>query len=353
MGKRLGAFACAPLLVSICVQDARADVPAVNFSVDPRAKDCPSAIEFRREVDRQIGNENAPSLEHGARVDVHIEVVEGGGLRARLDVDEPPSAGTGAGGAAASGHHRSQTLRAPAYACRDLSAAAAIAVSLVLRAVAGARAQPDAGEPNATDATQPGEPRAAEPPMPDSRPLPNASARPLPAARARSGHSRSVTHSLFAGALAGKTVVPGAGAGAIVGYSATWRERWGLAAEASALLPRIAIGARGAGVFVTSRTVSLAPCIHYGIGLACASASFGSIVGSGTRVRVPETQRFSQVELGLRIGARTPLAGPFALRTELRSGFPLVRSRFSIEGDTVWATPAVTVTLSASLETIF
>jgi hypothetical protein len=353
VGRRLGAFACAQLLVVACVQNARAEAPPVHFSVDPRAKGCPTEAELRREVERQIGDE-APSLEHGPAVAVHIEVVEGGGLRARLDVDEAP-ASDGAGGAAASGRHRSQTLRAPAYACRDLSSAAAIAVSLVFRAAAGARGQPGVEPPAATDATRSDVARTAEPPEPASRPPARPSARPLPAAPARSSEAlvSKVRHSLFAGALAGKTVGPGLGAGTIVGYAATWHERWSLVAEASATLPRVASGARDAGVVVTSRTLSLAPCAHYGVALGCAFVSAGSLVGSGTQVRVPETQRFVQVEVGLRVGARIPLARPFALRTELRSGIPLVRSRFSIGGDTVWETPVMTVTASVSFETIF
>jgi hypothetical protein len=365
VGKRLAALACAPLLVFVSVQNARADTPPVHFFVDPGAKGCPSEGDFRREVDRQIGDETPPSLEHGPSVDVHIEVVEGGGLRARLDVDEPSSAGSATGGAGASSHRR-QTLHAPAYACRDLSSAAAIAVSLVFRAAAGARAQTDAEPPGATDATQPDtarraerpapESRRAERPAPESRPAPKASARPRPAAPSTSSDSRlasSVRHSLFAGAIAGKTVAPGLGAGMVVGYAATWRQRWSLAAEASATFPRGASGAHDAGVVVTSRTVSLAPCAHYGVALGCAFVSVGSIVGSGTQVRVPETQRFVQVELGLRVGARIPLARPFALRTELRSGIPLVRSRFLVDGDTVWETPAMTVTGSVSFETTF
>jgi hypothetical protein len=349
-GKRLGAFAAAALLFFACVQNAHADAAPVDFSVDPRAKGCPSAAEFRSEVARQIGDESAQSLEHGPRVEVHIEVIEGGGLRARLDVDEPVSGGGATGGADASSRRRSRTFLAPAYACRELSLATAIAVSLVFREAAGARAQTDAEAPAPTDATLPGPPRTAE------RPAPEASARPLPAAPPASGDARrapSVRHSLFAGVLAGKTVGPGLGAGTLVGYAATWRRRWSLAVEASATLPGVASGARDAGIVVTSRVVSLAPCVHYGVALGCASASVGSLVGSGTNVRAPETRRFLQAELGLRVGARIPLTQPFALRIELRSGIPLVRSRFLIEGDTVSETPTSTLTGSVSFETIF
>lgn len=314
------------------------DDESLEYVVDARAKNCPTAAEFREEVARQIGGDEAGVRRAGMpRVAVHIEP-DGQGLRARIDVEAES--------------RRSQTLRAPAYACRDLSSAAAIAVSLVFRAYAP-EPEPEPEPAPAPVLVQPA-PRAEQ----NSKPPPaRAAATQLPIPHLSKRHWR-LRHALYASAVVGQTAVPDLGIGTAVGYAATWsrprtRLGFGFTVEADMFLPQTAHASRGGGVFAYARMASVAPCLYWGVLLGCASGTIGSTVGKGTDVRDSERRELVHSEVGLRLGARIPLAPPFALRVELRGGIPLVDSRFVIESDTVWRTPTVTALGAVGLETTF
>lgn len=332
---RLALAALSPLAVLAHATPARAeDSQSLEYVVDARAKNCPTAVAFREEVARQMGGDDADVPRAGMpRVVVHIEP-DGHDLRARIDVETES--------------RRSQTLRAPAYACRDLSSAAAIAVSLIFRAHAP-EPEPEPERIPVPPPRPPDEESVPRPTRPAAAPLP----RPHPAKRYWRLH-----HSLYASGLVGQTAVPDVGIGTAVGYAATWSRprtwlRFGFTIEADMFLPQTAHAPRGGGVFAYARMASLAPCVSWGVLLGCASGTIGSTVGKGTDVRDTERHELVHAEVGLRLGARIPLAPPFALRVELRGGIPLVDSRFVIESDTVWRTPTVTALGAVGLETTF
>ena len=344
---------------------AAAQEEPLSVHVDPRAKGCPTEDEFRREVARQKGDEDGSRAshehaardavhEHGPRVSVRIELASGV-LQAVIDVDEVPSSG----GRGTDRVVRRQTLRAPAHACRDLSTAAAIAVSLVFRTSdlrpsdAVPERAPDEVAPPPPSTPAPTEPTAAPgpPPRPPRREHAAVVARADPGAGA--SRSRGPRHSLFAGALIGRTAVPELGLGTVIGYGATWRERWGVAVEASSLFPRNAAAARGAAIRIRSMALSVGPCRHEGMFFGCIAVAFGATVGTGTHVQSPETGVFAYVEPNVRVGARVALARPFALRADVRGGAPLTRPRLLIEQDPVWRPPAVTLAATLAVETTF
>ena len=282
--------------------------PAVDLTIDDRAKGCPSAEELRAEVGRQIGDDE---MGPAPRVDVRIDVEPDGSLAARLGLAEDPT--------------RTQTLRAPARACRDLTSAAAIAVSLVLRAAARAHPLPPPPPPPAP----PPPPRLVPPPAPLFR------------------------HSLAAGFVLGKGVVPDVAGGALLSYGLRYRRYFGVVIDGSATAAERADGAHDSAVRVTSRALSLAPCGYLALEFGCVFFSAGDIAGTGEHVRQPTTKRFADIELGYRVGVRIPMPEPFRLRVELRNGFLLVRSDLRVDGDTVWRSPPVTLTGAFSLETSF
>ena len=327
----------------------KAEPDPIPFEVDPRAKGCPSARDFHDEVTRHTGEEGSGPLTHAPRVSVRIELV-GSALHALIDVDEDttsPASPTspGAPADADSVVHRRQVLTAPSYACRDLASAAAITVSLIFRAAESEETAPLEPEGSLVKKTP------AEAPLPP--PPPTYPRSGLRAAPPRPHAVMPLRHSLSVGAIGGKGAVPDIAIGPVFAYSATWRRRWGLTLDASLLFPRLATGAHHSGVRVGSRTVSLAPCVYDGILFGCVAGSLGAIVGEGENVQSPETRAFLHAEVGLRVGARVPLTGPFALRADVRGELPLTRSRFLIERDTVWQTPSAMLTGTLVLETTF
>ncbi len=345
-------------LLSASLEDARADVGRVHYSVDPRAKGCPSSAEFLRDVQRQMGQDDEPShVDHRRRVDVRIEA-DAHELRAYVEVDADRPEESHEPDATAEGRLR-KTLRAPAHACRDLASAVAMSVSLMFRTTAELQT-----------------PRASSPPSPEppadresasrsdsqsslvAQPAIVPSPEPQPSAPRAPSSPTSIRHSVHAGAIVGKTMVPDVGVGAIVGYGVTSqiegrRLSFGLAAEASSTAARAAMARRGGGVLVHSNGLSVGPCVYFGPLLSCTAATLGSTIGVGTGVREPERRAFLSIEAAVRFGARIPLPPPFAVRTDLRVGAPLTRPRFSIESDTIWEAPAVTVLGSCALETTF
>ncbi len=347
-------------LLSASLEDARADVGPLHYSVDPRAKDCPSSAEFLRDVERHMGKDDEPPLvvDRRPRVDVRIEA-DAHELRAYVEVDaERPEEPHGPE-ATAEGRLR-KTLRAPAHACRDLASAVAIVVSLMFRS-SGDRHAPHASAPPSPGPPADGENASgSEAPIiaqPDVV-LPSQSPAPPPSAPRTPSPPITVRHTIHAGAIVGKTMVPDVGIGAIIGYGVTWsgenrRLSFGLATEATSTGARTAFAQRGGGVRIHSNGLSVGPCLHVGQLLSCTAVTLGSTIGVGTGVREPERRAFLLVEAAVRLGARIPLPPPFALRTELRVGSPITRPRFAIEGDTIWEAPPVTVLGSCSLETTF
>ena len=347
-------------LLSAPLEDARADVGPLHYSVDPRAKGCPSSAEFLRDVERQMGRDDEPPhVDHRPRVDVRIEA-DARELRAYVEVDaEGPEESHGPE-PTAEGRLR-KTLRAPAHACGDLASAVAIVVSLMFRTSAERHA------PHASSPPSPAPPVEQEPAsrsdvsviaqpdivLPGSSRVP-----PVPPAPRAPSSPTSLRHAVYAGAIVGKTLVPEVGVGALVGYGVTWRgERrrlsFGLATEASSTGARTAMARRGGGVLVHSNGLSVGPCLYLGRLLSCTAVTLGSTTGVGTGVREPERRAFLLVEAAVRFGARIPLPPPFALRTDLRVGAPVTRPRFFIESDRIWEAPAVTVLGSCALETTF
>lgn len=316
----------------------RSAAGVVTYTVAPRARGCPTEAGFLAEVGRQLGE--VGSLDRygeGRRLEVTVEVLGDGSLVTRItasvDEDGLPR------------DERRQELHGPANACMDLTSAAAIAVSLVLREP---RAPPDL--PAASDDRE--RPPPSTPPPPPARP---AEEHPVPAnAPSASAPPPRLAHAMFAGLVAGRLVRPSVGVGATVGWVGTYRTRWAGIVEATMTAPGTAQGRRGAEVRVVTRTFTLSPCVNVGPAFGCAYASFGSTVGHGSgAIAAPASAVFFQTELGARLGARIPLVGPFRLRLDLRAGAPLVRPEFSVGGDTVWRAPAVTVAGCGALETNF
>ena len=344
-------------LLSTSLADARADAGPLHYSVDPRAKGCPSSAEFLRDVERQMGQDDeAPHVDLRPRVDVRIEA-DANELRAYVEVDAEGPEVSHEPEATAAGRLR-KTLRAPAHACRDLASAVALVVSLMFRTSAERHA-PQASSPPSPGPVVEEEPASRSDASVIAQPdivLPGSSRVP-PVPRTPSSPT-NIRHAVYAGAMVGKTLVPEVGVGAIVGYGVSWhgegrRLSFGIASEASSTGARTALARRGGGVLVHSNGLSVGPCLYLGQLLSCTAVTLGSTTGVGTGVREPERRAFLLVEAAVRFGARIPLPPPFALRTELRVGAPVTRPRFFIEGDTIWEAPAVTVLGSCSLETTF
>jgi hypothetical protein len=118
---------------------------------------------------------------------------------------------------------------------------------------------------------------------------------------------------------------------------------FGVALEGRYDLPASTSGANG-GASAQLATLAIVPCLHFGVLLGCARASWGEVIGEGRDVSTTETRAAPYVALGARAGGELPLVGPLEVRGHVDVDLALTKTTLLVNTNEVWKSPLVGVT---------
>jgi hypothetical protein len=196
-------------------------------------------------------------------------------------------------------------LRGAGTDCAELAVAMAIAISIGIDPLSAMATKPPSLGPSVESSAPASLVPIGAPPQtivvsPPETPSPPAPDHP-------SSRTPSPIQARFsAGALASWGISPAAPAVGATLSAGVRRGRWSLDLEGGGSWAATATdGAYGATSSL--EIVSLAPCVHFGVGLACALGGVGSMGATGV-VRFPETSHALFADLGVRLGAEVPFA---------------------------------------------
>lgn len=309
-GVMLPVLAPAPLL---------AQQPTFRVSLDYRREtapdDCPSSVELRAAIVRQLGRDPFTDSASERDYDVRVEIARtGAGAEAHIEWLDATGRLEG-----------ERRLSSESDQCLELASgvAFAIAVQLQLRA-ANIPARPP------------------EPPPPARKPRPRPRALPRP--------SRAVLAGV--GVFAQRGTQPGSSVG-LSSFGAVRARHWSLGLGAHATLPTVERTETGAGFSARELGLSLAPCFRSGSLDACALGSLGLLAVRGEGVDEVRTPTAPLVGVGLRLQLVLPELDRVAALTHVDVLALLTPRDVLLNGEKVWSTAPIAVGLGLDLAAIF
>lgn len=216
-------------------------------------------------------------------------------------------------------------LSSPERDCRELMAALALAVSIAIDPVHSGK-EP---EPEPQPAPEPEAPKPApKPKTPKARPPP-----PQPKPQPSNLHL-----SLAGGALLATGTAPAQAIG-FFGYAGARWPSVSFGIEGRADLPAEKSEPQGSAS-ASLMLASLLPCVHVGVGFACAVGSLGALQGSGEDVSRPAKATTVFAAAGVRGGTDVPITESLGVVgfVDLRTN--LTRTTLRLNDREVWSTPA-------------
>jgi hypothetical protein len=278
------------------------------------AESCAGPDELRAAVAGRLGYDPFVAKESSDAIVVRIRCVASGleGTIARVD-------------RAKRAQGKPATITSKGSDCGELTAALAVGIAIAIDPLSITR------EPAAP-------PASPSPPPAPSAPPPAATAQPeAPAAAPAIPHDPTnlvvgVGPSLAFGALPD----PSFGVRTLAGISHGMLE---VDLEGRFDPP---VGLRTPGGTINASLVlgTVAPCLRYGLGIACAQVSFGALRGTGLGFDHSREDNTLYIAAGARAGIEIPLGHVFAIRVVGEGQIPLRPTRLEADGAPVWSTPA-------------
>ena len=315
MNSRLVAFVAPAVLLFSCA--ARAD--EAHAQVDLRyerascAESCAGPDELRAAVAGRLGYDPFVSKEGSDAIVVRIRCVGAGleGTIARVD-------------RAKHAQGKPATITSKGSDCGELTAALAVGIAIAIDPLSITR------EPAAPPASP--SPPPAPPPPPAATVPPEAP----PAAPAMPHDPTIFIVGLGPSLAVGALPDPSFGVRALAGIAHGMLE---VDLEGRFDPP---VGLRTAGGTIDASLVlgTVAPCLRYGLGIACAQVSFGALRGTGLGFDHSREDNTLYIAAGARAGIEIPLGEVFALRVVGEGQIPLRPTRLEADGAPVWTTPA-------------
>lgn len=316
------------------------------YQRNPGAERCPTQEQIEQQVRSRLGYDPfSPSAASSVRASL------GRGnqrLRANVELRDEHGKVTGV-----------RELDSHTGDCDELAASVAFAISIAIDPLSGTRspatapsashaasaaptvsAGPASHAALATSAVPAASTESALPPSSasaTSAPPAVASAPPRP--ETTTSPTRAAVQA-YAGGFLAAGAAPGLTGGLALGAGVRWT-RASLALEGRFQAPSTIEGAAGQRVSASVLSLSLAPCVHAGVLMACALGSFGVMQGEGTGVDTPRRARSPVADVGGRFGIETPLVAPLSLRVFGEATAHLSNVSLKLNGQTVWNSPAL------------
>jgi len=311
---------------------AAADAPSdrsfvrLSYARESGAEQCPDESVVRESVSTRLGYD--PFDDRAARVLKAVVRRSGRSFVARIELYDATGKRQGARDLAGSGMD-----------CGELATAMAIAMSLGIDPLsATAPPPPKPPAPAMPVVPEPGPPPqvvlSTAPPPPAARPEPAAKGAPL---RARFGAGASVAWGI-------SPATPAAGATLIAGL------RRGIASleleGAADFSPTATKGSVRANSSLW--LASLAPCLHFGIGLGCVIGGLGSLDATGLVKNSESGQKFF-ADVGLRLGVEIPFADRFYVALHVDALATPTHITYDSGAHQFWTTPPGSIALGITL----
>jgi hypothetical protein len=293
----------------------------LSYARSSGAEQCPDESVLRESVSTRLGYD--PFDEKAPRLLTVVVRRSGDGLVARMELHD------------ASGRVQGERdLHGSGTDCGELGTAMAIAVSLGIDPLSATGAPPGAAPAPSPAPEPPPVPVTSLPPQPP--PVPREEPKPPPLPRP------PVLVRLSAGSQVTWGISPAAPA---IGATLDGGIRRGLFSldleGAGDWAPTTTPGSASSSLYM----VSLAPCVHFGLGLGCALGGVGSLEATGV-VTSPQTDHKALANLGLRLGVEVPFATRFYVQFHVDGLAILTHETFIVDEKNIWST---TPPLSAAL----
>jgi hypothetical protein len=300
----------------------------LSYVREKGAERCPDELALRDSVSSRLGYD--PFDDHATRALRAVVRRSGTGLVAQVELFDE------------SGHPQGErTLDASNADCVELAPAMAIAISLGIDPLAASglpkRSPPPSPEPSPPVPEPPV--RAAVPPAVPPAPAPVA---PPPAAAGPPVHLRFAVGGAVAIGISPEA--PAFGGTVSAGVRRSWIsvDLEG-SADTSPTATRSGVGAKSELLMA-----SLVPCVHLGVGLACALGGAGALGATGV-VSMPSSQHAFYADFGVRLGVEIPFGGLFFVGIHADGLATLTHVTYSIDGQPFWSTPPIAGALGVSL----
>ena len=283
------------------------------------AESCPGEMELRMSVAHRLGYD---PFNTGSRRTI-MAVVEGNDerLTARMELVDEQGVSQG-----------ERKLEAAPDRCGDLIRALALSMSIAIDP------EHTGSDPNAPPLFR-FEQSAGEASRADSSPE-----EPAPREQSRDA---PLFLRFGLGGQVGLGTAPAPAAGLLVIGSARYRD-FSVALEYRTDADASRVLANGARIESSLMTGNVAPCFHYGPGLACGVFSFG-VVQATSDATHPENDAALYAAAGIRLGTEWELTPPVVLRTHADLLGALTRPHIELDGQNVWEMPAVSGSLGLAL----
>jgi hypothetical protein len=333
----------------------------LEYSRGRGAEACPDEDAVQRAVTARLGYD--PFRPDAPRIVTATVRRDREALRGDVDLRDR-------GGAVKGARH----LTAAENDCAELVAAMALAISIAIDPQSLLRSSPPASpdppapplppEPppdpaSPAPATRPGVPAIETPPVvasppvaspPTSRPPPlspppRAS---LPIEEPRAPAPSALSWRLGLGGLLAAGAAPALSVGGALEVGVRWRAL-SIAVEGRADAPAGSSAEGGGAVRASLLEVSLVPCFHAGLVVACGLGSLGSLRGVGSGVPLPRDAATLFGAAGLRLGVELPISRALSLAFHGDLAATLTRTTLMLADRPVWTTPLVSGVVGAGV----
>jgi len=317
----------AALLATMVVTPAFAEKSTAHLVyVRGDLADCPDEQQVRDAVAARLGYD---PFEAKSSTTVTAVLTKGrAGLRAHVELRDLTSGAVGR-----------RELTSARNDCAELASAMELAIAIAVDPQSLTR---PAGTPPPSEAPAPSSPAPPAAPPP-SAPTPS----PPPAPPERRA---SESPSLLFGALGsvGYGITPAVSVAPVL-FVGVRLGRWSLRLDGRFYVPGAEDAPPTGSVRASLFAGALAPCVHVGVGVACALVVVGQLRGEGRGVDVPLERSALYSGAGLRAGLEWPLGRWGFLPAYAEAIAPFTRETLRLRDRDVWESPAVTLSLLLGL----
>ncbi len=283
----------------------------LDYERNAGAERCPDSSELSDAVAADLGYDPFQT-EAGETLRVRIARAAGE-LTATIELLDAEGAVTGR-----------RELSSPGKDCRELAATLALAVSIAIDPVHSTKKPEPKPEPAPAPPPKPAPPPPAPAPIPKVEPAPEPASTPL--------------HLRIAG---GAHLAVGTAPAQALGFWAYAGARW----------PKLSLGLEGRADLAAEKSEpdgsvsaslllgSLLPCVHLGVGFACAVGSLGVLQGSGEDVSQPAKATTLFGAAGARGGVDIPVSDAVGIVVQADVRANLARTTLRLNDREVWSSP--------------